>query len=44
MEYYLAVKKEKKKNFTLCENIILTEIRQSEKAKYHMISLICAPG
>ena len=47
MEYYSAVKKEEEENFTLCsrgmdlENIMLSEISQSEKDKYHMISLIC---
>ena len=45
MEYYSAVKK--KKNLPLAtvwmelENIMLSEISQSEKDKYHMISLIC---
>ena len=44
MEYYLAIKKEE--NFTLCdkmdgqENIMLSEISQSDKDGYHMISLI----
>ena len=44
MEYYLAIKK---KNSTIMavwmdlENIMLSEISQSEKDKYHMISLIC---
>ena len=38
----------KKEKFTLCdsmedlENIVLSEICQSEKEKYHFISLICA--
>ena len=37
----------KEENFTLCEsmdgpeNIVLSEISQSEKDKYHMILLIC---
>ena len=44
MEYYSAVKKEE--NFTLCdrvwtENIMLSEISQPEKNKYHMISCTC---
>ena len=45
MEYYSAI--EKKKNFPFAtvwmdlENIMLREISQSEKDKYHMISLIC---
>ena len=44
MEYYLALKKE---NHTFCDNmmdlgtITLSEISQSEKDKYRMISLIC---
>ena len=43
MEYYLAIKK----NLPFVtvwmdlENIVLNEIRQSEKDKCHMISLIC---
>ena len=47
MEYYLAIKKEKKKILPFVtvwmdlENIKLSAIRQSEKDKYHMISLIC---
>ena len=45
MEYYLAVENEE--NFTLAtawmdlDNIMLSEISQSEKDKNHMISLIC---
>ena len=45
MEYYLAVKK--KKNLPLAtawmdlKNIMLSEISQSEKDKYHMTSLLC---
>ena len=42
LEFYSAVEKEE--NFTVwvnLENIMLSEIRQSEKDKYHMISLIC---
>ena len=45
MEYNSAVKKEE--NFTLCDSMDSTrehyakEISQSEKDKYHMISLIC---
>ena len=44
MEFYLAIKKEEK--FTPVtlwidlENIMLSEISQSEKDKYHMISLM----
>ena len=44
MEYYLAVKKKKILPFATVwmdlENIILSEISQLEKDKYHMISLI----
>ena len=45
MEYYLAIKKEE--NCTLFNIMdgpgehMLSEISQSEKHKYHMISLIC---
>ena len=45
MEYYLGVKKKKILPFVTVwmdlENIMLSEISQSEKDKYHMISLIC---
>ena len=45
MEYYSAVKKKKVLPFVTVwmdlENIMLSEISQSEKDKYHMISLIC---
>ena len=45
MECYLAVKKKKVSHFVTAlmglENIMLSEISQSEKNKYHMISLIC---
>ena len=45
MEYYSAVKKKKNIPFVTAwmdlENIMLNEISQSEKDKYHMISLIC---
>ena len=45
MEFYLAVKKEKILPFATVsvdlENILLSEISQSEKDKYHIISLIC---
>ena len=45
MEYYSAVKKKKNLPFATVwmelENIMLSEISQSEKDKYHMISLIC---
>ena len=47
MEYYSAVKKKKILPFPTAwldlENIMLSEINQSEKDKYHMISLICRP-
>ena len=42
MEFYLAIKKKKILPFTTIwmdvENIMLSEISQSEKDKYHMIS------
>ena len=45
VEYYFAVKKKKIFPFVTAwmglENIMLGEISQSEKDKYHMISLIC---
>ena len=45
MGYYSAVKKKKILPFVTAwidlENIMLSEISQSEKDKYHMISLIC---
>ena len=49
MQYYSAVKKKKKKNKIMpfaatwmqLKIIILSEIDQKEKNKYHMISLIC---
>ena len=45
MEYYSAVKKKKILPFATAwmdlENIMLSEISQSEKDKYYMISLIC---
>ena len=45
MEYYLAIKKKKSLPFRIVwmdmENIMLSEISQSEKDKDHMISLIC---
>ena len=44
MEYYMAVKKKKILPFATAwmdlENIMLSEIRQSEKNKYYIISLI----
>ena len=44
VEYYLAIKKKKILPFATIwmdlENIILSEISQLEKDKYHMISLI----
>ena len=44
MECYLAIKKKKLPFATTwmdLENIMLSEISQSEKDKYHLISLIC---
>ena len=45
MEYYSAIKKNKIMPFAATwmdlEVIILSEVSQKEKDKYHMISLIC---
>ena len=45
MEYYLAIKKKKILPFETAwmdlENVMLSEISQSEKHKYHMTSFIC---
>ena len=45
MEYYSAIKKNKIMPFAAIwmqlEVIILSEVDQKEKDKYHMISLIC---
>ena len=45
MEYYLAIKKNEILPFVMMwvelECIMLSEVSQSEKDKYHMISLIC---
>ena len=45
MEYYLIIKKKKILPFATIwmdlENIMLSEISQSEKEEYHMVSLIC---
>ena len=45
MEYYSAIKKKEIMPFAATwmdlEIIILNEVRQKEKDKYHMISLIC---
>ena len=43
MEFYSAIKKKKILPLETgwIEHIILSEISQSEKDKYHMISLIC---
>ena len=45
MEYYLAVKMKEILPFATAlmdlENVMLSEISQSEKDKYHVISLIC---
>ena len=45
MEYYLAIKKIEIVPFAATwmdlEIIILSEVSQKEKAKYHIISLIC---
>ena len=45
LEFYLAVKKKKNVLFATLwvdlENIMLSEISQSEKDKYHVTSFIC---
>ena len=45
MEYYSAIKKKEIMSFAATwmdlEIIILSEVSQAEKDKYHMISLIC---
>ena len=45
MAYYLAIKKNKIMPFAAkwmdLEIVILSEVSQTEKAKYHMTSLIC---
>ena len=45
MEYYLAIKKNEIMPFAATrmdlEIIMLSEVSQTEKDKYHMISLIC---
>ena len=45
MEYYSAIKKNKILPFAVTwmdlEIVILTEVSQTEKDKYYMISLIC---
>ena len=45
MEYYITVKKKEILSFMSVwmdlENIMPNEISQSEKDKYHMVSLIC---
>ena len=43
MEYYSAIKKNEifAARWMDLEIIILSEVRQTEKDKYHMISLIC---
>ena len=45
MEYYSAIKKNKIVPFAAAwmdlETIILSKVSQTEKDKYHMISLIC---
>ena len=45
MDYYLAIKKNEIMPFAAkwmdLEVIILSEVSQTEKDKYHMISLIC---
>ena len=45
MEYYSTIKKNEILPFVArwvdLENIMLSEISQTEKDKYHMISLVC---
>ena len=45
VEYYSAIKKNEMMSFATTwmdlEIISLTEVRQTEKDKYHMMSLIC---
>ena len=45
MEYYSAIKKNKIMPFAATwmdlETVILSEVSQTEKDKYHMISFIC---
>ena len=45
MEYYLAIKKNEIRPFAATwmdlEMIILNELSQAEKDKYHMTSLLC---
>ena len=41
MEYYMAIKKKKILPFATVWMDLLSEISQSEKGKYYMISLIC---
>ena len=45
MEYFLAIKKNKIMPFAAIlmklETLMLNELSQKEKGKYHMISLIC---
>ena len=46
MKYYTAIKKNEVKPFAATwmdlEIIILSEVSQTEKDKYHMVSFICA--
>ena len=45
MEFYSAIKRNEIMPFTATwmnlESVILSEVSQTEKDKYHMISLIC---
>ena len=45
MEYYLPVKKNEIKAFAVMwmdlETVLLSEVSQTEKEKYHITSLIC---
>ena len=42
MEYYVSIKKDEYPTFGMgLEEIMLSEISQAERVKYHMVSLIC---
>ena len=45
MEYYSTIKKNEAMSFAVIwvglESVILSEVSQTEKKKYHMASLIC---
>ena len=41
LEYYSAIKKNEIMSFAATWIIILNEVNQKEKDKYHVVSLIC---